>query len=1216
MKSTSLKALTLVGALLVVSGVYAQDGERNASTGGVCVPPDVISSLNHCPEGAPQRGSAPRTSAPQSQLRTATREQEETNQEPQGPGFELSPEDRQNREAVQARSFDLLEREVNILKRMARNTRASNPQRPDILLRLAETQFEMQTALTARVRGYDQPIYEHCTANVNENQCRQARQGQTREQERLDTTRQEAIRTYIQLVQDHPDFERMDEVLFSLAFGLEELRQHDRARQVYHRLIKGHPESRFIPHAYLSFAEFYFNEQEMSAALQFYEKVREFPPERNPVYGYAIYKSAWAYYNNEDYRGALQAFVETIEFATQNPDATDATNLARQARRELVMPYAMVGNPGQALDFFRRFATDEEQARGMLERLAELYYDTGQWQETIGVYQNLIAEDPEGDKLCYWQSRIANAVISSSPKRNQVEEIQRMVNIYERFAEQGTHSAESVTQCKTETAGILAWLATAWHREAIGTADSPGTGDEETMDLASTLYNELLTKFPDMDELEFENIAREDWPTEYRVQYYYSELLWKRERWEECGPAFDRVVELDPQGEYTGDAAYASVLCYNNLYQQNFASRERQTREEQAESRNNRRRRGRRRQAEPEEPSFEPREFTELEGGMIGAFERFLCYVQDSEQLPTIKYRLARIYYEANRFQEASVYFRDIAWNHRDSELAEYAANLYLDSLATMGERVEPKRPACITEVTESIDPLREFYCSTPEDADLHPDLCGQLTILYCNSLRLGAQALGEADQHYRAGLAYVDIYRNNQECAEVDGFAMDEVLFNAAIHFEAGRLLGRAIRVRKVLIDRFPESEYARRAVYLIGANYHALAFYDQAADYYERYARNYPQAECSEEAQEAGTCGTPADALQNAVFFRMGLNDTEAAEGDAELFARNYGRRQRRESSQVSFGIGSIYERAEDWPRVNRHYTRWLRDFRRHGMPHQIIRANVLIGRAYWETDNKDRARRYFETAKAAWESAPAAINELELDNAEKIRYLKEALDSVAEAYFYLAEYKYDEFRRVAFPRYRGGRSMDRVNRWAQGEFVEWIQAKTEALAAAEAEYAKVADLRINLTAEVVYQSAPWQIAAAARSGQMYQSFVNAFRSAPVPEEIENDPELFDIYVDALDGQSQPLQAQAIQRFEFCLVTATNVRWFNEWSRVCEQELNVLNPREYPLAAELRGEPNNIRGSAGQPGAVALPEEEEEASASSSSESANANNAAGSEQ
>jgi hypothetical protein len=91
-------------------------------------------------------------------------------------------------------------------------------------------------------------------------------------------------------------------------------------------------------------------------------------------------------------------------------------------------------------------------------------------------------------------------------------------------------------------------------------------------------------------------------------------------------------------------------------------------------------------------------------------------------------------------------------------------------------------------------------------------------------------------------------------------------------------------------------------------------------------------------------------------------------------------------------------------------------------------------------------------------------------------------------------------------------------------------------------------------------------------------------------VPREIEKDPNLYDIYVGALDDVSEPLQRQAIDKFEFCLKTATQVRWFNKWSRSCERELHGLNPAKYPIAAELRGEPNYVQATVGDPGAVDL--------------------------
>ncbi len=1215
MRSMLGKSLAFAASLAatVAVGAPARAQETSAaaprSTGGVCIASSVQTEINACPSGAPAARSgstSPAASeAPRSRLRTAAPEKQpqETKQGPTGPGFEIDVSTRRNRAAVQARQYDLLQREVRILNRLVQNTRQNNPQRPDILLRLAETYFEMQTALNARVRSFDDPIFQACQRQKNAARCREQRQGQRQANEQLNESRQQAIRTYAVLVNDHPDYSRMDEVLFSLAFGLEELREHERARQVYHRLIKGYPQSRFIPHAYLSFAEFFFAEGDMAPALQFYGKVTEFPPDRNPVYGYALYKSAWAHYNQENYRGSLQAFVETIEFATANPEATDAANLARQARRELVMPYAMVGTPSRAFEFFRRYATGEPQALEMLESLAELYFDTGQWPNTIAVYHNLMSTAPDNDKLCYWQARVTNAVISSKPKNDQVTELRRMVDVYDAFVG-GSHAAEAVSSCKAETAQILAWLATSWHREAIGTEQQPGTNDRSTMQLATRLYELLIQRFPDLETLEFPEIAREDWPTQYKVAYYYAELLWKMEDWARCGPAFDRVVELNPQGEYTSDAAYAAVLCYNSLYQQQYEGRERQTREAQSESRQ-RGRRGRRGRAQeeeaPPENTYARREFTDLERGMLNAFQRYVCFVNNSDDLPQIKYRRARIYYEANHFEQAAVLFKDIAWNHRDSELAEYAANLYLDSLNVMGSQLEPNRVECLNELEASIDPLNGFYCNSEAARASHPDLCGVLTTLKCNVLRKQAEAYGNNQQHKRAASQYVRIFRRHQECAEEDNFAMDEVLYNAAIHFEAARLLGRAIQVRNVLIERFPESEWSKRALYLVGANFHALAFYEQAATYYERFATRFPGEDgesCTPEQIANSACPKAHEALESAVLFRIGLGQTEQAVDDARLFERSYKRKFPAETARVIYAIGTIYEREGNWQAVARHYRDFLRNYRRQALPNQLVRANVLLGRAHWETNDKNTAARHFRDAIAAFRDAAAEISRLEVDDGTKVQYLKEALDAAAEATFYLADLKYDEFRAIRFPRYSGGRSLDRVNTWAQTEFMAWIQQKQQSLQATEAEFNKIAELQVSVREGLPpLTSPPWLIAAAARIGQMYISIIDAVQAAPIPEEIENDPELFDIYVGAFDEPLEPVRAQAVDKFEFCLTTATNVRWFNEYSRICESELNRLDPRRYPVAAELRGSATYVYGGVGRPGVVELVTTEDDA-------------------
>ncbi|MFN9808886.1 MAG: tetratricopeptide repeat protein [Deltaproteobacteria bacterium] len=1201
-----LVASMFAGALPLAVG--AQNG--GGDSGGQCIQPVARQTVEACPSGAPPPDRRSGAASPASHLTTRAREEAQpAKQQQTAPGVELSAAERRGRAAAgQQRALDLLRREIETTERIVGRLRAGDVRGADYLLRLAETYFELQTYWNTRARALDEQIFQAQEAR-NAEQVRELQRQQQESEQQLTGARENAIRTYARLVQDYPSYGRMDEVLFSLAFGLEEMRQFERARQVYMRLIKGHPDSRFVPYAWLSFAEYYFSDGDMNAARQFYSKVLEYPQEQNPVYGFALYKQAWVLYNLEDFRGALNQFVQVLEFTQAHPDARDALNRARLPRRVSVLRYARVGRPNQALQFFQRYATSQDQAFEMLESLAELYFDTGQWPETIQIYHTLMAERTSSDRLCYWQSRVTNAVVSSRPKAEQVTEIQRLVDMEGAFRTGGSHPQQAITECRQVTAQVLFETAVAWHREAIGSSEQPGTNDRRTMQQATELYELAIRQFPDMEELEFPDISRDDWPTVYRVSYFYAELLWRMEDWNRCGPAFDHVVELNPQGEYTSDAAYAAVLCYNNLYQQQYAATERERRP--AEGQAPQGRRGRRRQAEQEPEQTEAqrlavREFTGTEQGMLNAFQRFVCFVSQSEELPQVKYRRARSFYESNRFEEAAVIFRDIAFNHPQHELAEFAANLYLDSLNAISRR--EGRVSCVTEIKNNIEPMFALYCNSQEQLDAHADLCGVLQQLRCDVLRQEAEIHTRNREFREAAAVYVDIYRRFRECGR-----LDEVLYNAAINYESARLLGRAIRVRQVLIERFPESELAKRALYLVGANYHALAIYSQAANFYEQFARRFPGedgANCTDAERTAGTCAIAHVALENAVFFRLGLGEEETAIQDAQLYERSYRRTRARETSQVVFSLGSIYERQGNWNRVFDHYRTFLRNYGRTALPHEVIRANVQMGRAQWQLEHRDQAEPHFRAATQAYErGAVDAINRAEGSDEDRALWLARAREATSEALFYLAEYRFAEFRAVRFPQYRGPTTLVAVNRWSQTELFPWLQRKFEALRTAEGSYNLIEPLQIP----------QWQIAAAARVGEMYRTIIDDVRSAPVPDEIARDPELEGIYLDALENvlngsnpgpdgrweteddvrcsegagsascQGAPIP-RALGAFEYCLTLATRVRWFNEWSAQCEQELNQLDRARFPLAAELRGTASFVQDQIAEPGPVEL--------------------------
>src|SRR5262249_28431360 len=174
-------------------------------------------------------------------------------------------------------------------------------------------------------------------------------------------------------------------------------------------------------------------------------------------------------------------------------------------------------------------------------------------------------------------------------------------------------------------------------------------------------------KAGDLGKFEVAGSVKEDWPTIFKVKYEMADLLYFQKDWAKCGPAFDAVVAEDPTGPTAAEAAYASVLCYQNIYteQHQGGADKRSTgnlpSSAKKESKSDKAR------------ALAPKPFTDGQKGMITAFNRYICYIKpdgtNKEALDNyieVKYARGRTYLEAQHWDEAALAFRDVAINHSD----------------------------------------------------------------------------------------------------------------------------------------------------------------------------------------------------------------------------------------------------------------------------------------------------------------------------------------------------------------------------------------------------------------------------------------------------------------------------------------------------------------------------------------------------------------------
>ncbi|MGB5416182.1 MAG: hypothetical protein WBN01_16200, partial [Polyangiales bacterium] len=147
----------LCGSLAMILGGEAAAEQAPMSTAPMCIPQSTEREIAACPAGSKKSAAKEGGTAPVSRMK-ATAPKKRAKQGATGPSLQIDMSTRLGREQTRARAENLLEREIAILQRLVKNSSDDDPRRPEVLLRLAETQFEMQIAKNAKLRSFDDPI--------------------------------------------------------------------------------------------------------------------------------------------------------------------------------------------------------------------------------------------------------------------------------------------------------------------------------------------------------------------------------------------------------------------------------------------------------------------------------------------------------------------------------------------------------------------------------------------------------------------------------------------------------------------------------------------------------------------------------------------------------------------------------------------------------------------------------------------------------------------------------------------------------------------------------------------------------------------------------------------------------------------------------------------------------------------------------------------------
>ncbi|MBK9035922.1 MAG: tetratricopeptide repeat protein [Myxococcales bacterium] len=975
----------------------------------------------------------------------------------------------------------------------------------------------------------------------------------------------DAVATYRALADEprYRGYPRMDKTLFALAYTLAQAGDGSASREVYKRLLDDHPQSPYVPEAYLAFADYFFGVDQLDNAEAFYRKVLQFPSAK--VYAYATYRLGWVFLNQGRPDDAGRQFLQVARDTAG--DAAQAT-LHNAALNDFVRAYADFGQVQRAWPAFQKI--EPARAQALLARLAELYVEQGKNDKAIFALRQLIKVAPGDADVCAWQADVARATLAlpGATVADRADEIARLVRLWGALAKTAQLPAAAARACKDDAAAMAGELARAWHSEGAKAKDPA------LLDGAGRLYDAYLAQFdraPDAGE----------------TAYYRAELGWLRAdgepdarrktvRWRDAAAAFTAVVKRgDVAPGLVKESADAAVRALKNALDVDPRPRLEPI------------------DADADARAPTPRPIPETERALLAAMDDYLTYVKD----PADPERVGMLFLQGDlyrRFGHAELAiprFTALIEDHPGHETAYYAAHLLLNLLITTHQDAEVTRWAAYFAAHP-----RFLTAGGDQDRSELGRRVAEIQVIdarrRAEALERTAKASGDLRAFVACGAAYLELFNKDPEAARAD-----ELLWNAGLCFEQGRSLSIAIETFTELRARFPTSPQAAKALARLGGVYAKVAYYDRAAGMFEEYARKHAGA------------ADARDLMNDAVLYRKGTGDDAQAVADTTYFISKFTRGQPAVAADAFWSLAAIYEQRGDTAATLDHYRAYLRRYREAGGSAKVVIAHARIGQLLWAQScpvagvdgscvkvTRERAVAVRGRARAALAAVrtqcgpdtkikltviardPGKVKQAQAAFAAAVAAYeagarrsgaddKIARHYYAQARFQQAEVDYEAFLALRFPQ---GLDFDArhpaVAARSMTRFEQWYGAKDQRSGAIARRYvALVKEVRDPATA----------IAAAARFGQLQQNFADALFTAEIPADLRPYEEAVDQYCATLEARAEPLVDAALVGYGQCLQASTDFGWFSSWSKLCERELGQLKPEAFPTAVELRAAP-----------------------------------------
>ncbi|MBM4389033.1 MAG: tetratricopeptide repeat protein, partial [Deltaproteobacteria bacterium] len=388
-------------------------------------------------------------------------------------------------------------------------------------------------------------------------------------------------------------------------------------------------------------------------------------------------------------------------------------------------------------------------------KLAEGYSSGGHFDTAIRMYKHIIKENPDSHLILTYQREILENTYKIGIKSKIIEEARRLVKLLAKMRASAPQDYLKKEEARIEE--TVRVIATTYHKEV------EITKEEATVEFIVFLYDEYLKLWPES-------------PEAYKINLNYAIMLDQTGKHEEAARAYENLIRLNPQGEFTKEAAHAVVVSY---YKKIDLSKKIVKGEDTEE--------------------LEPVEIPEEEKKMISACDRYVGMSGSGDpDVPEAKFVVGKLYYEYNYFDKSVEIFKDFIERYPDHPNAVDAARLLLSSF----------------HLKRDIKGLNHWADVISRNPKLNTGDIEALTTKIKDQAEFNKCFEFEKDgRHEQAGECFLG-YVQKFPATEL----LDRALFNAANNFFKAKLVEKALQANEELYNKAPKSSLGPKALFNIG--------------------------------------------------------------------------------------------------------------------------------------------------------------------------------------------------------------------------------------------------------------------------------------------------------------------------------------------------------------------------------------------------------------